>query len=129
LPVEPGTGDNGELAAVGLAVGAAMAYGQVGSIRGYVADAVEVVHAILVGDVRLAAQEVEHRAVELLQLALGGHRHTALGGVGVLGIEEAAVADHDGRDARVGAVVERLQAAAGHTGSTEVAGVDLVIIR
>ena len=55
LPVEPGEGRDGELATVGLTVGAAVAYGIVDGDGGYVADAVEVVHAVLVGDILLAA--------------------------------------------------------------------------
>ena len=46
LPLEPGEGNDGELAAVRLAVGAAMTDGEVGGAGGHMADATEVVHTV-----------------------------------------------------------------------------------
>ena len=75
LPVEPGQGGDGELAAVRLTVGTAMTYGIVDGAGRYVADEVEVVHTVLVGDVRRTAQYIYNRCMDVFQLRLLWHWH------------------------------------------------------
>ena len=127
LPLEPGEGRDGELAAVLLAVGAAVAHRVVRGEGRNLHEAVEVVHAVLIGDVLGTAQDVDDRNSDLLEALLVGHRHVRNGRARV--DEQAAVADHDRGQARVRSVVQRLQAAAGHAGRSDVLHVDPAVVR
>ena len=129
LPVEPGPCGDGELSAVRLTVGAAVTYRKVGSVCGHVLNAVEVVHAVLVGDVFLAAEDVDDGRVNLLQLVLLRHGHVGHGTAGVLLLEESAVANHQRGDTFVGTVEECLQTAARHAREADFLHIYLIIIR
>lgn len=124
--MEPGGGDFGEFSAVGFGVGAAVADVEVGCEDGDVVDAVDVVHAVFVSDVFFAAQNVKDRGVEFCELVFAQVGHAGSGGSRVC--EEAAVADDDGGDARVGGDFKGLQAAAGHAGYDDFAGVEFLIV-
>ena len=77
-----------------------MAYGQVHGDGGHVVDALEVVHTVVVGNVSLAAEDVDDGAMNLLQLRLGHARHAAHARAAALNlVEQAAVADHNRGDA------------------------------
>ena len=110
-----------------LAIGTAVAHGVVDGAGRHVADAMEVVHAVLVGNVFLSPQDVDDGRVNLLQFLFRRHGHSAHGLVGILPVEESAVADHERLDAGIGAVEERLQATAGHAGEADVPDVNLLI--
>ena len=101
-----------------------MTYGEVGGAAGYVVYLVEVVHAVFVGDVCLASQDVDDAGVDFLQLRFVGHRHASHCLSAIAGLEESAIAYHQGLDARVGAVVECLQTAARHACHADVFHVD-----
>ena len=125
-PVEPCQGDYAELSAVGLAVGAAMSDGIVHRYGHYVVDPVEVVHAVLIGDVLGTAEQVEHGGVDVVQALLDRHRHAGYGSGRV--DEEPAVADHNGPEPRIGGVVEGLESSARHSCRGDVPEVKLVEI-
>ena len=90
-------------------------------------QAVEVIHAVLVGDVGLAAEDVDHGDGDLLELLLLGHRHAGHGAGRV--DEQAAVADHQGLEAGIRGVVEGLEAAAGHAGRGHRIDIDAAVVR
>ena len=94
---------------------------------GHLVQAVEVIHAVHVGDVGLAAEDVDHGNLDVLEFLLLGHRHTRNGRGRIQ--EQAAVADHDGLEARVGGVVEGLQSTAGHAGRGDGIHVDASVVR
>ena len=127
-PLEPSEGYHGELATMRLPIGTPMAYGEIGSKGGYVLDAMEIVHPILVSDVFLASEDIDDGAMQIVELLLLGHGHTAYSLVGILLFEESAVANHDGFDARVGTVEEGLQSATRHTGHADVADIEFLVI-
>ena len=49
-----------------LAVGAAVTHGEVGCAGRHVVDAMEVVHAVAIGNVALAAQDIDDGHLDLL---------------------------------------------------------------
>ena len=57
-------------------------------------NAVEVVHTIAIGNIGLTTQQIHDRRVDLLQLLLWRHGHATHSLMGILLIEESAVADH-----------------------------------
>jgi len=110
LPIEPGNGRNAELATMRLTIGASMTDRIVDSYDWHVVDTMEIVHAIGIGNVTLATEQIEHRCVNAKQLILARHRHIGHGNRWI--DEEPAVAYHQQCDARISAVVERLQTTA-----------------
>ena len=129
LPIEPAECNNGELAAMRLPIGATVTHGIIRCTGRHVVNPMEVVHAVLVGDVLLAAKDVDDWRVNLLQLRLLGHRHSTFCLSSVAVLEEAAVANHQRLDARVGTVIKCLQPAARHSCCANVLHIYLIIIR
>ncbi len=111
-----------------LAIGTTMTYGEVDSESRHMADAMEIVHTIAIGNVRLTTEQIHNRCMDLVQFLFRGHGHAANSLMGILTVEETAVADHQQTDTGIGTVEERLKTATRHTGHTDVLRVDLVII-
>ena len=112
-----------------LTIGTTMPYGEVDSEGRHMADAMEIVHTIAIGDVRLTTEQIHNRRVDLIQFLLRGHGHTTNSLIGILLVEKSAVTDHQQADTGIGAVEERLQTSTRHTSHTDILRIDLVIIR
>ena len=128
LPLQPSQGSNCELTTMGLTIGTAMPYGEVDGTGRHVVNAVEVIHAVLVGNIFLTTQQIHNGSVNLLQFLLRRHRHTAYSLMGVLLIEETTIADHQSLDALISTVKECLQSTARHTCHADILQVDLLIV-
>ena len=126
LPLQPRGRDPGEFAAVRLAVGAAVTDIEIRREDGHMVDAPDVVHAVLVGDVLLAPEQVERRRAQLGEMLLRQFRHSAPAGTGVR--QNAAVADHRGRNPRIRRDLEGLQSSAGHSRHGDLVRVELAIV-
>ena len=92
-------------------------------------NTLEVVHTIAISDILRTTEHIHNRCMDLLQLFLRRHRHAANSLIGILLVEESAIADHEGRNTWVGTVEQGLQTATRHAGYTDMLGVNLLIIR
>src|SRR6185437_2043968 len=116
------------LASVGLPVGTSVPDSQyVAQEHRNVLDTCEIVRAVEIGDVGLAAENVQRRRVQRLQQRL--LQIHAGNGVAAARIENAAVHDDDGLDAGIIRDLQRLQAATAVTGDGDGLGIDLVEIQ
>ena len=128
LPLEPSKGGNGELATVRLTISASVPYWEVDGTAGNMLDALEVVHTIAVGDILRTTEHIHDRCVDFVEFLLLRHRHTTDSLTGILLVEKSAIANHEGLDAWVSTVEERLQTTARHTCDTDSLGVNLLIV-
>ena len=112
-----------------LGIGATMTYRQIGCIGWHMSDTTEIIHAVFVGDIRLAAKDIYDRRMDLAELILRRHRHVGNCAACVLLIKQSAVADHQSGDSGVGTVEESLQSSARHTCHAEILYIYLLIER